>query len=249
MPTHQKFINTEITIRSKLTGKMLFVLGGGTKKVTIEYGEMDREKIQWFEPEAINYVPLTTCAWNLRQSPAVGHFTWQQIIDFSEIPRLMIEYGAGLSGDWKDAKDGARGVPLVEIGGKPYRHDAIGQIPFAIADFKDHLSAQSGSGDKEKAIRDTLQKAQQFADGGLSNVFKFGTFKLDRDYDNFFVLRGALWASLRYGRVKSQEQVPIEHGMMSSVDVIRADKIANPAAEKLAMNISHETAVKYGLAD
>jgi hypothetical protein len=147
--------------------------------------------IQWFEPLADNYMPLIKTAADLSTNPNLKHFTWQQVADFAEVNRPMASYRQGGAGDWKMSKDGADGYYLVTVGNYPYWSDAIGQIAYAVDFFTDNYLL---TGEKGPSIRKTVQKGKEYGEGKL-----FGGKTDDSNtYDNYFILRGSLWASKRY---------------------------------------------------
>lgn len=148
-------------------------------------------RTQWFEPLADNY---RARIWTNPKSLTPGtptyasykHFTWQQIIDFAKVDRPSVKYYSGLSGDWKQAADGGAGYLLVMVDGAPYWADAIGQIPFAVDTYKMYYERL---GNAEKAIRETVKTGISWGDGTL-----LGSSDPTNEYDNYMVLRGALWA-------------------------------------------------------
>nr|WP_294976698.1 hypothetical protein [uncultured Pseudomonas sp.] len=158
-------------------------------------------RTQWFEPLADNY---RARVWTNPESTTPGtptyqsykHFTWQQIIDFAEVDRPSMKYYSGLSGDWKQAPDGGAGYLLVMVGGDPYWTDAIGQIPFAVDTYKMYYARQGSADD---AIRETVKTGISWGDGTL-----FGSSDPTNEYDNYMVLRGALWAKENHRLVKRE---------------------------------------------
>jgi LysM repeat protein len=145
--------------------------------------------VQWFEPLADNYRELLwvhpkTNAKSSLAYAAYKHFTWKEIIDFSLADRWAISFASGNEGDWKhNKKEGADGYLLVSVEGAPYWADAIGQIPFAVDTFKSELGS---TGDKDKAILQTVKTGIDFGDGSLF----FAKKDVSNSYDNFMVLRG-----------------------------------------------------------
>ena len=173
-------------------GKELFVLDDGKKEVTdIIAADLYKKGIQWFEPEADNYMALKSVAKGIEGFSELKHFSWDQIADFAEKDRYMFQYRQGGAGDWKSSKEGADGYIMVTVGGMPYWSDAIGQIPFAVDYYTDRIESH---GDKLKAGEETIQKAREYGEGKLIG----GKTDTSNTYDNYFVLRGATWASYRY---------------------------------------------------
>ncbi|RFQ16953.1 hypothetical protein D0N87_26365, partial [Pseudomonas sp. ATCC 13867] len=110
--------------------------------------------------------------------------------------RPSMKYYSGLSGDWKQAPDGGAGYLLVMVGGDPYWTDAIGQIPFAVDTYKMYYARQGSADD---AIRETVKTGISWGDGTL-----FGSSDPTNEYDNYMVLRGALWAKENHRLVKRE---------------------------------------------
>ncbi|WP_278577318.1 RHS repeat-associated core domain-containing protein, partial [Prevotella histicola] len=145
------------------TGGFLFSLDDGTfLKSEIKASDLYKRGTQWFESTAKNYMPLLSVNANIRKSESFKHFTWQDIIDFAEIDRNMLSYSSRGSGDWKAKGKPADGYLLVEIEGIPYWADAIGQIPFALNDYRNYYK---NSFDSEYAERNTIADGAQFANG------------------------------------------------------------------------------------
>jgi RHS repeat-associated protein len=212
-------------------GKELFILDDGKKEVTTMTAmDLYKKGIQWFEPEADNYMPLKSTANGIEKFSELKHFTWDQIANFAEQDRAMSSYRQGGSGDWKSSKEGADGYFLVTVNGMPYWADAIGQIPFAVDYFTDRLES---NGDPEKAAKETLQKGQEYAEGRILG----GKRDTSNTYDNYFVLRGAIWASHRW-------QVS-EPGKIYGYYIERKDTYHPPI--RLSDPISKKNAQFYGL--
>ncbi|MEM7574970.1 MAG: RHS repeat-associated core domain-containing protein [Bacteroidota bacterium] len=113
-------------------GNYLFLLEDGKSGYTIETAKSIYDKgIQWFEPEADNYMAHLGNYPGLGQSEGILHFTSEDISNFASESRPAWEYQNGWSGDWKDSEDGANGYFLVTLDANPIWADAIGQIPFA----------------------------------------------------------------------------------------------------------------------
>ncbi len=173
-------------------GNYLFSLNDGKTKVrTMTAIDVYNQGTQWFEPLADNYMPLLDKADNLSTNPGLLHFTWDQIATFAEEDRMMLSYTQEGSGDWKQSEEGANGFFLITVDGEPYWHDAIGQIPFAVDYFTDIYEDNNS---KDASIRQTIVKGKEYGEG---KIFGAETDN-SNTYDNYFLLRGALWAANRY---------------------------------------------------
>ena len=177
------------------TGGFLFSLDDGTfLKSEIKASDLYKRGTQWFESTAENYMPLLSVNANIRKSESFKHFTWQDIIDFAEIDRSMLSYRSHGSGDWKAEGKPANGYLLVEIEGIPYWADAIGQIPFALNDYRNYYK---NSFDSEYAERNTIADGAQFANGSLWNLI-FPSYDYSNTYDNAMIKRAVDWVKHRY---------------------------------------------------
>ena len=177
------------------TGGFLFSLDDGTfLKSEIKASDLYKRGTQWFESTAENYMPLLSVNANIRKSESFKHFTWQDIIDFAEIDRSMLSYRSHGSGDWKAEGKPANGYLLVEIEDIPYWADAIGQIPFALNDYRNYYK---NSFDSEFAARSTIADGAQFANGSLWNVI-FPSYDYSNTYDNAMIKRAVDWTKHRY---------------------------------------------------
>ena len=180
---------SDVTTKS---GEFLFSLDDGKKeKSTLTVKQLYDKGIQWFEPQADNYQKLIKLSDTLTKSKSLLHFTWDDIANFSEIDRWMSSYRQGGSGDWKKSKEGADGYLLVSVDGYPYWPDAIGQIPFAVNYYTDVRTKYNNN---TTAILKTVEKGMEYGEGFLVG----GTPDYSNTYDNYFLLRGAYWASQRY---------------------------------------------------
>jgi RHS repeat-associated protein len=178
-------------------GKRLFTLDDGQRAITQQTTKQIYDRgIQWFEPEADNYMALKSIDPNLNNHQGVKHFTWGDIANFATEDRWMASYRSGGSGDWKQSAKGADGYLLVTVNGQPYWADAIGQIPFAVNSATDSLKM---SGDPDKAITNTVIGGQAHSKGQLVG----GTPDTSNHYDNYFVLRGAMWATKAFSVQKN----------------------------------------------
>ena len=177
------------------TGGFLFSLDDGIfLKSEIKASDLYKRGTQWFESTAENYMPLLSVNANIRKSESFKHFTWQDIIDFAEIDRNMLSYRSHGSGDWKAEGKSANGYLLVEIEDIPYWADAIGQIPFALNDYRNYYK---NSFDSEYAERNTIADGAQFANSSLWNLI-FPSYDYSNTYDNTMIKRAIAWAKHRY---------------------------------------------------
>ncbi len=176
-------------------GKELFVLDDGKEEVTlITTKNLYKQKTQWFEPLADNYMPLKSVATDIENFSELKHFTWEDIFEFANIDRPMFSYQQGFLGDWKQHKVGGDGYYLVTVDGYPYWTDAIGQIPFAVDCFTDQLAK---TGNTEQAIRNTIELGRKHDEGKLYG----GKYGDANTYDIFLVLRGAVYGATCYSPV------------------------------------------------
>lgn len=167
-----------VNVNNRL-GQLLFKLDDGKKVVTnLTAMQVYQRGIQWFEPEADNYMPITLISDNLFTSNSAKHFSWDDISKFSRVSRSNFSFRQKGDGDWKESKEGADGFYLVTVDGMPYWSDAIGQIPFAINYFKQ-------VGDVQKV----LDKGIEYGEGKILG----GNPEQGNIYDKYFLLRGALF--------------------------------------------------------
>ncbi len=188
---------------TRKSGELLFALKPKIPffKIIAAQSFYDNFKGQWFEPLADNYYELV---WihphcgeaGSPQYAAYKHFSWKQIVDFIDNEDISIatDFLKNGNGDWKQSKKAGNHYLLCFIHGFPYWCDAVGQIPFAIWSYRN--KSRSGA-DKEGAIKWVIGEGIAVATGKPQDIIKFN-FDLSNEYDNFFVLRGALWASKRF---------------------------------------------------
>lgn len=163
------------------------------------------EKIQWFEPLAINYREII---WinpealypTTQAGEAFKHFTWQQIIEFAIVDRMSIMFSSYMPGDWKFVSAGGDRYLMVLVEGKPYWADAVGQIPFATDTFRLFYEK---SADKDSAIIETINTGIKYGDGNPAKPEEDRSNK----YDNYMVMRGAIWASENFQRITSKRVI------------------------------------------
>ena len=243
MTLSSQFIGHKVKVTAA-DGTDLFMLNNGGTEVTVTVKDLyNTYKIQWFEPESDNYLPLTLTDPHFGSSTKVKHFTWKQVADFAMVHRGMIEYRTGASGDWKTAKDGADGFVLVAVGGTPYWADGVGQIPFAVGSFKSELR---GGKSEEGAVKATLLSAQHHSTG---NVIPSWNPVVTNQYDDYFVLRGAIWASRKYDVQKSEDTVfnPEPGGDYKQTIYTVVDGNINPSPSELGNSLPASIPQKYGL--
>ena len=176
-------------------GDYLFTLDNyqtGHSKITAK--GLYQKGIQWFEPSADNYMPLLFVSTNTKKSDSYKHFTWDDIISFAEIDRSMISYRTGGAGDWKAKGKLGDGYLMVEIEGVPYWTDAIGQIPFALNEYRNVFERSKNS---EIAAGETIDIGKKFGDGSLMNII-FPSPDNSNGYDNAMIVRAVNWAKKRY---------------------------------------------------
>nr|WP_105638240.1 hypothetical protein [Cronobacter dublinensis] len=213
-------------IITRANGDILFALElnkNDTFEIITAQSLYDRYAWQWFEPLAENFHRLVYINNAPEIQSAYKHFSWQDIIDFAETDRPSFSFASGMPGDWKVNPAGADGYLLVMIDGKPYWADAIGQIPFAVDTYR-----------ATHSIEQTLETGKRWADGTFTSAYD------DSDtYDNFFVLRGALYASKRFTyRVVTNDQ-----------DYPRVQVYENEwpvSSESLSNNITAEEWLRFG---
>nr|WP_294860817.1 RHS repeat-associated core domain-containing protein [uncultured Fluviicola sp.] len=181
--------STKDLIVTTMAGEELFTLDDGkTEKTKITAKALYKKGVQWFEPLANNYMALKSKSSTIGSTAALKHFSWGDITSFASEDLYLWQYQQGYAGDWKKSEDGADGDFIVTVGGDPYWADAVGQIPFAIDAYTDFLV--SGK-DFEKAVYSTVYTGEKYGSGELVG----GTADFSNSYDNYMILRGALWAA------------------------------------------------------
>ena len=83
---------------------------------------------------------------------------------------------------------------MVEIEGVPYWTDAIGQIPFALNEYRNVFERSKNS---EIAAGETIDIGKKFGDGGLMDII-FPSPDYSNGYDNAMIVRAVNWAKKRY---------------------------------------------------
>ena len=183
-----------ITVLSK-NNNFLFTLNDGTKTNTnLTAKELYTKGIQWFAPSADNYMELITINPSIKKLNGIKHFSWDDIVQFGEIDRNMFSYRTGGDGDWKaDGKPGD-GYLLVTVGGFPYWADAIGQIPFALNNYRNNLKAFANH---NTAAKETIRIGMKFGSGDILRSI-LGSSDYSNSYDNEMIKRAVQWSRQRY---------------------------------------------------
>lgn len=174
-------------------GQYLFTLDdNSTNRNKITAKNLYNTGIQWFEPNADNYMPLLYVNSNIENINGIDHFTWDDIEKYAFTDRLMVSYRHGGAGDFKSKM--AKHF-LCTVDGIPYWTDVIGQIPFAINCYKDQL--MNGRNHRE-AAKYTQTIGHLFANGF------FGFDEHPNDADNWMIKRVCIWASkaFKVGEIK-----------------------------------------------
>ena len=96
--------------------------------------------------------------------------------------------------DWKAKGKPGDGYLMVEVDGVPYWTDAIGQIPYALNEYRNEFRKSKNS---EFAAGRTLELGQQFGNGSLWNLL-FPSPDTSNSYDNAMIKRAIDWAKNRY---------------------------------------------------
>ncbi|MCT4535171.1 hypothetical protein [Halodesulfovibrio sp.] len=199
-------------------GNLLFILRKTEEDETAHEGyirtaaEIYDMKFQWFEPLADNYRELLWVNQKEYIKPAYKWFTWEEIKEAACEKRPPASYASYMPGDWKRASGGADGFLLVMIDRLPYWADAVGQLPFAVGiyRFKRNL---------EKVIRIGMEYAT-----GLP-----GPVDTSNEYDNFFILRGALFAKKMYSfKVEISGLLVPTEDVTEIITDISARELGNP---------------------
>ena len=176
-------------------GTYLFTLDNHqANRTNITAKDLYAAGVQWFESSADNYMPLLFVSTNIRESDSFTHFSWDDIISFSEVDRSMLSYRTGGSGDWKAEGNPGNGYLMVEVEGVPYWADAIGQIPFTLNEYRNVLGRTKNS---EMAAGETIDMGKRFGNGSLLNIF-FPSPDNSNSYDNAIIKRSVDWAKNRY---------------------------------------------------
>ncbi len=220
-----------ILIITRKNGDVLFVLKGGEKdsfKIMTAQELYDKFKYQWFEPLADNYREVMYVNDADYILDAYKVFSWEDIVNFALIDRALLSYRIEGSGDWKNVSDGGNRFLLSLIDNFPYWSDAIGQIPFAIGTYRTFYT-----------IKATIKTGITWATGGPWDALMQKSDSTN-EYDNFFVLRGALYASKKftYNVNRTEITYPAVKVTESSIYV---------SAKTLGKSITKEELEQYGI--
>lgn len=188
---------------TRKSGELLFALrpkAPSFKILTAE--ELNKTyKGQWFEPLADNYYELV---WTHPASKNIGspqyenykHITWQEIYNFSTNPTFAsYDFLQYLRADWKRSSSGADHYIMALVDDLPYWADALGQIPFSIWYYKNQCTDLLSS---EETIKKTVLMGMRAGSGKFIDIVLNNNPDMSNRYDNYFVLRGAIWASKRF---------------------------------------------------
>ncbi|MGZ0784679.1 hypothetical protein ACXM5X_17125 [Pseudomonas saponiphila] len=202
------------------------------------------EKIQWFEPLARYYRRLI---WVNPESTRKGadvylaykHVTWGELIEFAIVDRLSISFHSLLPGDWKKSDKGGDGYLLVLMQDQPYWTDGIGQIPYAVNTFRKYWRETRN---KDLAIRKTGETGIRWGSGKFYEPAETGPGDV---YDNFMILRGALWASENF-RLEVKQHTILDRGIPYEIET--ADAVYAPTSKtRLTRPISQSDIDRYGV--
>ncbi|MGQ2108040.1 DUF6443 domain-containing protein [Ornithobacterium rhinotracheale] len=180
-------------------GNHLFTLDDGKSTITtITVSDLYDLGIQWWEPEANNYMPLKGVNPILTSLDYSGvlHTSFKDIVEWTTREnRFMASFASGLRGDWKKASDGGRGYILAEADGLPYWTDALGQIPFTIDTYEYYLRNYYGNKSIENAGYRFNVAVSTIKDGiNAANGIPYISPDRTKSYDNFMILRTVSWA-------------------------------------------------------
>lgn len=201
-----------------------------------------REKIQWFEPLADNYRELVwvnpDCSVSGSEAArAFKHVSWSDIANFSVVDRMSISFSSGMAGDWKASAQGGDGYLMAFVEGLPFWSDALGQIPFAVDTFRMYLERL---GDLEAAIVETVKTGIEYGDG---NPLLPGADPTN-EYDNYMVLRGALWASENFKLSEHTQRV--EGNIMSRTVTTKSTVFVASSTLRLRSSVDKAAIARFG---
>ncbi|GFM70551.1 hypothetical protein [Pseudomonas capsici] len=243
----QKLLVPDIWLVTRGNGVPLFALKPAPSDVQFRILTADKlyeAKRQWFEPLADNYRKMV---WINPDSLSVGseaykaykHFTWAQIINFAIVDRVSLSFMPTMSGDWKHSPEGGSGFILVMIEGEPYWADGVGQIPFATDTYRLYLEETK---QQEASILKTVETGMKYGDG--LPIFPKADFS--NEYDNYMVLRGALWASENFD-IHVEKEMVFAGRMGFRERTITKTLYRNGSNQKLKSPITPDSVAKYGV--
>lgn len=219
-----------ILIITRGNADVLFVLRCGDKDSfkIMTAQDLYKLKYQWFEPFADNYRELIFINTEEYIIDAYKVYSWEDIAKFALVDRALLSYRTEGSGDWKNVCDGGDKFLLSLIDNVPYWSDAVGQIPFAVGTYRTFHT-----------IKATVETGMTWATGNPIDAILQNSDSTN-EYDNFFVLRGALYANRKftYVVVATGKTYPAAEVTESSVEV---------SAEVLGKSITKEELEEYGI--
>jgi len=230
-----------ILVRDQQRRSLMHLDDGKTTWQTKETADLFDKGVQWFEPNGKNYMKPIWTNPDIGKMDGIKHFSWDDIVRYADSHQDLLGYASNkMWNDWKSSKEGADGFFLSTVSGQLYWSDAVGQIPFAINAMRSGFGmATDNPISKTQAIKNVVGLGQTFG-GGL-----FGSADKSRSYDNFMLLRGALFAAERYTVLRATQDLIIEHGIKSTVTHVSTG--IKPADTKiLGTPIDQTTAKKYG---
>jgi len=220
-----------ILVITRKNADVLFVLRGGEKdsfRVLMAQELYDDLQYQWFEPLADNYRELLYVNDAGYILDAYKIFSCDDIARFALVDRALLSYRTEGNGDWKNVSDGGDKFLLSLIDNIPYWSDAVGQIPFAVGTYRTFHT-----------IKATVETGMTWATGGPLDALMQKSDSTN-EYDNFFVLRGALYANKKftYSASHTGKTYPAVDVTESSIDV---------NAKMLGESITKEELEQYGV--
>jgi hypothetical protein len=216
-----------ILIVTRANADVLFILKGNEEdNLTILTAQnlYDKYKYQWFEPLADNYRELLFVNDADYVKEAYKVFTWEEIEKFASVDRPSLSFYKGLDGDWKKNPLGGDKYLMVLVNEIPYWTDGVGQIPFAVDTYR-----------STKDIRKTVEIGITWGDGTY-----FGDVDYSNEYDNYFVLRGALFASKKF-------TYDFKKSGLSYPQIISVETINHVNSNMLSVAIKESEVGKYGI--
>lgn len=216
-----------ILIITRKNADVLFVLRGSENdsfKIMTAQELYDKLRYQWFEPLADNYRELLYVNNADYAKKAYKIFSWADIAKFSLVDRPSYSYYKNMKGDWKQNPHGGDGYLLVLIADIPYWTDAVGQIPFAVDTYRE-----------TKSIVNTVKTGIEWGSGTLT-----GEMDYTNEYDNYFVLRGAIYSSKNFS-------YEIKDSGKSYPAVVTTEINNSVDPDILGNQINNDELIKYGI--
>ncbi|PLR33913.1 hypothetical protein CYR40_01755 [Chimaeribacter arupi] len=213
-----------VIVITRNNGDILFILRGGEKdKYSVITAQQLYDKLayQWFEPLADNYRELLYVNTSDDVKEAYRHFTWEDIDKFACVERPSWEYKNNWEGDWKSNPEGGAGYLMSMINGIPYWNDAVGQIPFAVDTYR-----------LWKNIPVTVETGITWATGRPKDAV-MQRKDYSNKYDNFFVLRGALYAAKKFiYRISPHHYNYPSVNVVENIQPINASLLGQPISQQ-----------------